>query len=387
MKKYYKKTGKTLFCNDFVIAEALSHTNQFLKKLNEQISFEELWNEKLLETYKGKASIGAPAYKPIIMFKMLFLSYLFNLTERQIERTINDSISMKEFLGLALNEGAPNHSSLTYFKNRILAYNAIRDRDVLKEIFDKIIILAQEKGVDLGYSQIIDSTHTVANVNTRKENERTKSKNKGGAGKSKRDKDAKWGVKRIKTEKTIDGKKVKIKDSYYGYKNHLSVNGETNLITSYKTTAMNYPDNHAFIPLMLDDISKGIALPGKTNYIADRFYDDGELHAWLNKYRFKDSISLKHVKQEEKLDNKRVKARWTTYTTQEEFENGLSKRFIVERINADLKKWHNLGRAKYLTQIKMNIQTSLSCIAHNLKTLVKLVTGVGLRSPVLAHVS
>jgi len=194
MKKYYKKTGKSLFCNDFVIQEALSHTNQFLKKLDEQISFEKLWNEKLLEAYKGKATLGAPAYKPIIMFKMVFLAYLFNLKEREIERTINDSISMKEFLGLALNEAAPDHSSLTYFKNRILAHNTFRNKDILKEIFDEIIILAQKKGIDLGYNQIIDSTHTVADVNSRKENKRTKPKDKGGQGKSKRDKDAKIGV-------------------------------------------------------------------------------------------------------------------------------------------------------------------------------------------------
>lgn len=379
MKKYHKKTGENLFCQDFVMREAISHGNQFLGKLDEEVNFEQ-WYEKLIRVYKGQGTMGAPSYNPVQMFKMLFLAYLFNISEREIERTVNDSISMKVFLGLSFMDPAPDHSSLTNFKNRILAYGVYQNRDIFKEIFDEIILIAQEKGIDLGYTQIIDSTHTVADVNTRKEKKRTKPKDEGGEGKSKRDKDAKWGVKKIDKIKTLEGNTVKVKESYFGYKSHLSVNGESNLITSYKTTPMNYPDNHAFIPLLLDDISKRVAISDKTNYSADRAYDDGELHAWLNKYRLKDSIFLKNIKPEEKIDEKRIKARWTTYTSQEEFEAGKKERYAVERVNGGLKLHHGLEKARYLSLAKMNIQTALTGIAHNLKTLVKLWTGVGLRT-------
>jgi len=48
MSKHFKKTGENLFCQDFVIEGALAHSNQFLKKLDLEVNFDELWDEKLL---------------------------------------------------------------------------------------------------------------------------------------------------------------------------------------------------------------------------------------------------------------------------------------------------------------------------------------------------
>jgi transposase len=223
MEKNFKKVGENLFASDFALEEAIKHGNQFLSKLDSEINFVDLWQEKLLETYKGGAELGAPPYNPIIVFKMLFLSYLFDNSEREIERVVNDSISMKQFLGLGLMDPAPDHSTLTKFKNRILNYNLLNDRDLLKEVFDEIIILAQERGVDLGHTLAIDSTHTIANVNTDKEKKRTKKLTDNGDGKPPRDSDAKWGVKKSETRKTTEGKKVKVNHFYCGYKSHTEV--------------------------------------------------------------------------------------------------------------------------------------------------------------------
>lgn len=385
MAQIYKKVGQNLFCGDFVMEGALHHTNQFLKKLNEEVDFEKLWHEKLIRTYKGHAEMGQPPYRPALILKMLFLAYLFNQSEREIERVINDSISMKVFLGLALDEGAPDHSSLTKFKNRILGYQLFHGEDIFKELFDEVILHAQEQGIELGYTQSIDSTHTIADVNTRKDQKRQKQPSDGGEGKFPRDPDAKWGVKRTHEVKTTTGGKVKVNESYFAYKSHLSTNTKTNLVTSYMVTAMNEYDGKYFEPLMRDDLKKGVAKRHRTIYTADRGYDDGENHAWLNQERFKDAIALKYVK--DKTPEGKTKARWTMFTTQEEFEAGLSERYVVERVNASLKKYHTLERARYLGLAKMSIQTALSCIAHNLKTLVKVWTGIGLRMPATVHVS
>lgn len=381
MSKHFKKTGENLFCQDFLIQGALAHSNRFLEKLDEEVGFEALWHEKLLQTYKGGAQIGQPPYRPEQVLKMLFLAYLFGTSEREIERIINDSISMKAFLHISLDEAAPDHSTLTKFKNRILAFDERNDSNLLKEFFDEIIMLAQGKGVDLGFTQSIDSTHTIANVNNAKERERTKKISEGGKGKKPRDPDAKYGVKKTKTVKTIKGEKVKITEGYVGYKSHLSVSADSNLITSYLVTTMAAYDGHFFEPLMKDDLRKGVAKPKKTTYTADRGYDDGENHVWLEKEKLKDSICLKNVPKDEK-----TVARWTRHTTQEEFDAGRKKRFTVERVNASGKKDHLLGRARYLGIKKMSLQTGLTALAHNLKTLVKLWTGIPLRGS-LVHVS
>lgn len=381
MTKHFKKTGENLFCQDFLIEGALAHSNQFLKKLDEKVNFEQLWHEKLLQTYKGGAEIGQPPYRPAQVLKMLFLAYLFGTSEREIERIVNDSISMKAFLHISLDEAAPDHSTLTKFKNRILSFDERNAVNLLKDFFDEIIILAQKKGVDLGFTQSIDSTHTIANVNNAKEKERTKKISEGGPGKKPRDPDAKYGVKKTKTVKTIKGKKVKISEGYVGYKSHFSVSAMTNLITSYFVTTMAVYDGHFFERLMKDDLKKNVAKRGETTFAADRGYDDGENHVWLETEKLKDAICLKGVPKGEK-----PVARWTKYTTQEEFDAGRKKRYTVERVNGSAKKDHRLGRARYLGLRKMALQTAMTGMAHNLKTLVKLWTGVPLRGP-LIHVS
>lgn len=381
MPKYFKKTGENLFCQDFVIEGALAHSNQFLKKLDQEVNFEELWHEKLLQTYKGGAEIGPPPYRPEQVLKMLFLAYLFGTSEREIERIINDSISMKAFLRISLDEPAPDHSTLTKFKNRILLFDERNATNLLKEFFDEIIVLAQTRGVDLGFSQSIDSTHTIANVNNFKERERTKNISDGGEGEKPRDPDAKYGVKKTKKVRTTKGEQVEISEGYVGYKSHLSVSALTNLITSYLVTTMAAYDGHFFEPLMKDDLKKGVAKRGKTTYSADGGYDDGENHVWLETEELKDAICLKGFKKGEK-----PVARWTKHTTQEEFDAGRKKRYTVERVNGSVKKDHGLRRARYLGLQKMALQTSLTALAHNLKTLVKLWTGVPLRGS-LVHVS
>ena len=54
------------------------------------------------------------------MLKMLLLSYLYNVSERQVEDLCNLYLPAKSFLGLGVDEKAPDHSTLTAFKERIL---------------------------------------------------------------------------------------------------------------------------------------------------------------------------------------------------------------------------------------------------------------------------
>jgi hypothetical protein len=70
----------------------------------------------------------------------------------------------------------------------------------LEQMLDTIIHLAQAKGVKFGAIQVIDSSHTIADVNTAKDKSRKKK------GKTPRDGDAAWGVKHTKRERDEQGK-------------------------------------------------------------------------------------------------------------------------------------------------------------------------------------
>jgi len=213
-------------------------------------------------------------------------------------------------------------------------------------------------------------------VKKKKDKQRQKPLSEDGEGKPPRDPDARWGVKKIKKVKTVNGERVEIKDSYFGYKSHFSGNAFLNMITSYLVSTMAGYDGHFFEPLMRDDLKKGMAIRGKTIYAADKAYDDGENHVWLNQEHLKDAIALKYV------DRKNLKTKWTIYTTQKEFKEGSKQRYTIERMNAGVKKDHGLGRARYLGIKKYNIQVALTAMAHDLKTLVKIWTVTSFRGPI-----
>jgi IS5 family transposase len=47
---------------------------------------------------------------------MLLLAYLYNLSERQVEEWVNDSLAARCFLHLAADERAPDHTTLSAFR-------------------------------------------------------------------------------------------------------------------------------------------------------------------------------------------------------------------------------------------------------------------------------
>ena len=221
VKKHFQKTTEDSFFGHFLY-EQIIPKNHFLVQLKRIIPWERFMN-KLLPYYKGEAEYGRSPINPVSILKILFLTYLYNISERQTEEFVDFNLPAKFFVGLGVDEKAPDHATLTVFKDRLirgaglLAYEAI---------FNEIIKIALEKGVIFGSIQIIDSTHTIANVNLEKDRIR-KTK-----GKPPRDSSASFGVKRLKKIKGEDGVVTEVKDSFYGYKSHKSLNSQSELITS-----------------------------------------------------------------------------------------------------------------------------------------------------------
>ena len=55
----------------------------------------------------------------------------------------------------------------------------------------------------------------------------------------------------------------------------------------------------------------------------------------------------------------------------------------IERKFGEAKKYHGLGRCRYLTLNRFAVQAYMTAIALNLKQLVRGLTGVSLRGPTL----
>jgi len=359
-KVRYKQTNADSFFGNFLYDQKVSK-NHFLRKLSEIVDWDR-FTKKLLGYYQGKGEIGQAPYNPTIMLKMLLLSYLWNVSERMIEILANDSLSIGLFLGLGADDKAPDHSTLTLFKNRLVENAGLK---AYEELFDEIIRVAQQKGVKFGKLQIVDSVHLVADVNLGKDKQRQ--------GKNPRDKDATWGAKGDRVVVGKDGKKHKETQYFYGYKDQVSLNAGTELVTSVIPGHANDYDGHKLKKLVEKDLSKGIGVGTVTG---DKGYDDGDNHYYLEQKGINSAISLSSYRTEKRDRNKEG---WVKLRESQEYTDGLMERYKVERKFGEARKWHSFTRCRYTGFIRHAIQTYLTFMALNLKRLVKLLTGVSFR--------
>ena len=364
-----KETRVDTFFGNFLYDQKVSR-NHFLRKLNEVIDWDR-FTRKLVGYYRGKGEIGQAPYNPTIMLKMLLLSYLWNVSERMIEILANDSLSIGLFLGLGADEKSPDHSTLTLFKNRLIESGGLK---AYEELFDEIIKIAQQKGVKFGKLQVADSVHLVADVNLGKDKQRQKE------GKVPRDKDATWGAKGDKVVVGKDGKRHKETQYYYGYKDQVSLNAATELVTSVIPGHANDYDGHKLKKLVGKDLRKEIEVG---TVAGDKGYDDGDNHYYLQDKGINSALRLNNYRTEKKDSNKEG---WLELKESQEYIDGLKERYKVERKFGEARKWHGFRRCRYTGFIRHAIQSYFTFMVLNLKRLVKLLTGVSFRGEAKASV-
>jgi IS5 family transposase len=348
--------GKGSFFGQMVY-ERVVPKDHFLRKLDEVVDWGR-WSRKLASYYKGGAEYGPTPYEPALLLKMLLISHLYNLSERQTEELGNDSLSVKCFLGLAADERAPDHSTLSLFKARLLKGEGTRAYEALVE---EVVGLAQEKGIVLGRVQVVDSVHSIANVNVAVAADDQRRQ----AGDKPRDPDARWGVK---------GSKGGQPKYFYGYKQHVSLNAETGLITSVYHTEGSAYDGHQLRRLIEQDLRQGI---GVEVVAGDRGYDDGENHYFLELRGIGNAICLNDYRTSQGNPHREG---WLALKKTPEYEQGLRERYKVEQKFGEMKSRHGLGRCRYVGLARYAVQGCLTAMVVNLKRIVKLLFGVGWRN-------
>ena len=362
-QKRFKRLGMGSFFGGMVYERAVPDSH-FLRQLERVINWQ-VFSEQLIGLYVGRAEEGRPPYEPMVILKMLLLVYLYDLSERQVEAYVNDSLSAKCFLGLAVDEPGPDHSTLTAFKKRI----AERGHEAcLEALLGEVVKAAQAEDVQFGSLQIVDSTHTRANVNTQKDDRRQNKE-----GKPPRDGDARWGVKHRRRYRNEQGQVVEQVEYFHGYKMHTSMNAEAEIITSVVVTGGNENDGKQFSKLVSRDGSQ--SLPVNT-YAGDRGYDDTENHYLLEIKGLHSAIKLNRYRTEKKDANKEV---WLALKETPEYQAGQAVRYKIERKYGEAKEHHGLRRCRYLGRFRYTLQAYLTAIVLNLKRMVRLLTGVAFK--------
>jgi transposase, IS5 family len=288
---------------------------------------------------------GRPPYDRVMMFKVLILQRIYNLSDEATEFQILDRRSFSKFLGLELWHDVPDSNTIANYRAQL----------TFQDTFNRIFELLDEKlahaGFILNNGRIVDAriVQVPKQRNTRDENARLKNGEIPEEWKEnpnklyQKDTDATWTKKHNKT--------------FFGYKNHIKIDSESKLITKFVTTTASVHDSEALDDL-LDPEDKGKVIH------ADSAYSGEPCKKIIRKCRMKNKVHRKAYRNRplteyQKKQNRQkssVRARvehvfghiWTN------LEGGSFIRYIgIERVAGAIELTniiYNLQRACFLRQ-------------------------------------
>lgn len=156
-----KRTIKQ-FTNEFINIEEMIPEDHFLRVIEKHFD----WNFVYEEVEKLYSTVGRKSIDPVVLVKIHILKFLFNVDSlRKIYEDINYNILYRWFIGYELGEKVPDHS--TYSQNYKRKFCKL-EKDLLQTVFDKVIeLLIDWNCLDMT-AVYIDSTHTKAYANKKK---------------------------------------------------------------------------------------------------------------------------------------------------------------------------------------------------------------------------
>jgi len=150
---------------ELVMVENLVPENHLLRKIDKVIDFSFI--NEICKPYYCENN-GRPAIEPEILFRMLFIGYLYGIrSERRLVEEVQVNVAYRWFLGYDLEDKIPDVSVI--WQNRLRRFNGT---DIPQQIFDNIVRQAMKYGLVGGKVLYSDSTHLKANANKKKFTER-----------------------------------------------------------------------------------------------------------------------------------------------------------------------------------------------------------------------
>jgi IS5 family transposase len=253
--------------------EQLSEGGDPLVKLNELMD----WNMfakrlKSLRDKERKSNAGRKPFDVTLMFKILILQSLYNLSDDQMEFQIRDRLSFMRFLGLSLHNRVPDAKTIWLFREQLT------EAGLTKKLFDQFDQFLRQNGFAAQKGQIVDASIVRApkQRNSREENKHIKQGHVpddwSEAKKRQKDTDARWIKKNGQNQ--------------FGYKNHIAIDVKHKLIRNYTVTDAATHDSH-ILESILDthNSSKDIW--------TDSAYRTPDNLGYLHKHGFREHIQRK----------------------------------------------------------------------------------------------
>src|SRR2546427_3559019 len=131
----------------------------FYSRLNELLEaegFDEFVEGRCAKFYAEK--YGCPSLTPGIYFRALLIGYFEGIgAERGIAWRLADSLALRRFVGIALDEYTPDHSTISRTRRLI-------DLDTHREVFRWVLGVLADRGLLQGQRIAIDATTLEANA-------------------------------------------------------------------------------------------------------------------------------------------------------------------------------------------------------------------------------
>ena len=280
--------------------------------------------EKLLGSLRDGGS-GRPAYPALLMFKVLLLQSLYGLSDMEAEEALADRLSFRRFVGLALADAVPDHSTICRFRNLLV------ERGVLEKLFGELDKQLDKAGLILRRGTMLDAT-VIETSAARPGDSRPSS-----------DPDARF------TRRQGKG------GSSFGYKAHVGVDEGSGLIRSVVTTPANVNDTVPADQLILGD---------EQVVMADAAYHTHAREAALKARGTKPRLMRRPNKHHPELPP-RLK-RYNRLIAR--------RRAAVETTFATLKRRMGLGIIRYRGLAKATGQVLIAAMAFNMRRWVTLTS-------------
>lgn len=205
--------------------EKITKLGDCLEQIGKVVDFNQfipILNKVFRHIDSGKG--GRPPYSSLLMFKILLLKRLYNLSYDQTEYQINDRISFMRFLGLTISDRVPDAKTIWLYED------IMSKHELGKELFTLFFRELAAKGYIAEEGRIVDATFIEAPKRKNTAEQREKAK-KGEVPEEWKDKPQKL------LQRDLDATWTKkAEQSYFGYKNNVKADVKSKLIVDYTVT-------------------------------------------------------------------------------------------------------------------------------------------------------
>jgi len=317
----HKSSGQMDFADAFLGNNPT--LNRQLDKIDDLVDWAPF--EALLNSIYS-SPIGRPSHPVLLLFKALLLQTWYDLSDYVLEASLDDRLTFRRFACLSASEKAPDHSVFSRFRDQLIQH------DIYKRLFDELNRQLESRGLIVKKGSLIDATVIQAAPKKPPQNE------DGTAGKSAIDPEADW------TKKA--GKYL------FGYKAHVGVDQDSELIRKIEMTPAHVHDGHMLGQLLSWDEDWAFA---------DKAYDSKENAQILRTKGVNNGVLIRGHRHR-KLS-----------TVERKCNRILSKlRSPVERVFGTMKRSYRYCRSKYLGLRKNSLKLTLVSMAYNFRRMEKL---------------